>query len=323
MADDDLGPGLDRAMWPLTVLATLFLGLRLYCKIRHRRPLWWDDYVLVASWVALVLSTALETVAVAQGLGKSSAQLVASLQDHHDTNDTNDNNDAVDVVVDAIRAISEYSYIAGFFTILAAMWGKASFALTLLRIATPGGWIRYAVWFILVTVLLVMGGGAVIQWVQCWPVASLWDHTIPGTCLSSEMVQHYDLFMSVYSGTMDIVLALLPWRIIWHVQISKKEKFGALFAMGMGVFAGLASILKIAALFAIGNPDMSTTVILFVFGTAEAAITIMAASIPVLRALMQRSKRPKAAAPRRDGEPPARPTTPQRLSQQKEADLEW
>jgi hypothetical protein len=34
---------------------------------------------------------------------------------------------------------------------------------------------------------------------------------------------------------MDIVLAVLPWKIIWHITINKREKFGALVAMSMGV----------------------------------------------------------------------------------------
>jgi len=39
----------------------------------------------------------------------------------------------------------------------------------------------------------------------------------------------------VYSGVVDVVLAMLPWKIIWNVSINKKEKLGALFAMSMGV----------------------------------------------------------------------------------------
>jgi hypothetical protein len=34
---------------------------------------------------------------------------------------------------------------------------------------------------------------------------------------------------------MDIVLAILPWKIVWKVAINKREKFGALVAMSMGV----------------------------------------------------------------------------------------
>jgi hypothetical protein len=48
---DDLGPQLNLVFWLLTGLAFGFLNLRIYCKIRRGRHLWWDDYVLIASWV--------------------------------------------------------------------------------------------------------------------------------------------------------------------------------------------------------------------------------------------------------------------------------
>lgn len=38
-----------------------------------------------------------------------------------------------------------------------------------------------------------------------------------------------------YSGTMDIFLAILPWKILWPLTMDKKEKFGMMFAMSMGV----------------------------------------------------------------------------------------
>lgn len=47
----DLGPHLNRVVWLLSSFSGLFLGLRLYCKLWRRRQLWWDDYLLIASWV--------------------------------------------------------------------------------------------------------------------------------------------------------------------------------------------------------------------------------------------------------------------------------
>lgn len=38
-----------------------------------------------------------------------------------------------------------------------------------------------------------------------------------------------------YSGVMDVVLALFPWKIIWAMRMNRKEKTGVLFAMSMGV----------------------------------------------------------------------------------------
>jgi len=34
---------------------------------------------------------------------------------------------------------------------------------------------------------------------------------------------------------MDVVLALLPWSVIWGLQMRKKEKIGVALAMSMGV----------------------------------------------------------------------------------------
>lgn len=39
-------------IWTLFLAATAFLGLRLWCKIDRKHGLWWDDYILIASWVS-------------------------------------------------------------------------------------------------------------------------------------------------------------------------------------------------------------------------------------------------------------------------------
>ena len=38
-----------------------------------------------------------------------------------------------------------------------------------------------------------------------------------------------------YSAAMEFVLALLPWKIIWKLQMKKKEKIGVALAMSMGI----------------------------------------------------------------------------------------
>lgn len=48
----DLGPYLLRVIWVLGGLSTTLLGLRLFSKLWRRRPLWWDDHVLIAAWVS-------------------------------------------------------------------------------------------------------------------------------------------------------------------------------------------------------------------------------------------------------------------------------
>lgn len=39
-------------LWTLFAGASVFLGLRIWCKYTRRNGLWYDDYVLILSWVS-------------------------------------------------------------------------------------------------------------------------------------------------------------------------------------------------------------------------------------------------------------------------------
>jgi len=179
-------------------------------------------------------------------------------------------------------------YTAGFCAIMAAAWSKTSFAVSLLRITT--GRVRWFVWFIIVSVNVVLGVSGTMLLVTCWPTEKLWHPEVEGRCWSSKIGENYQMFASAYSGLMDIVLALLPWRIVWTAAIFKTEKIGALVAMSLGVVSGIITFCKILVLPEITDTD-SNTVNLKIYGTAEPAVAMIAASIPVLRALIRRNRK--------------------------------
>lgn len=139
-----------------------------------------------------------------------------------------------DITPENFNYVLLVSYIAGFFSILAACWSKISFAITLLRVVTNHR-VKLLLWFIIVSVNLVLGANATIQFAQCWPPPRLWHPGGSGSCWPRYVVIRYNIFVAAYSGFMDIVLALLPWMIVWNATISMKEKLSALFAMSMGV----------------------------------------------------------------------------------------
>jgi hypothetical protein len=49
---DNQGPGLNATIWTLIAISSIFLALRVYCKFSRHRGLWWDDWILIASWVS-------------------------------------------------------------------------------------------------------------------------------------------------------------------------------------------------------------------------------------------------------------------------------
>ena len=48
---DDQGKAILSSIWPLTGISLVFLLLRIYCKFKGRRGLWWDDHVMILAWV--------------------------------------------------------------------------------------------------------------------------------------------------------------------------------------------------------------------------------------------------------------------------------
>ncbi|KAH7109981.1 hypothetical protein EDB81DRAFT_832718 [Dactylonectria macrodidyma] len=264
MASDDAGPRLVAAVWILAVLSAIFLALRLYCKLAKRRPLWCDDYVLLISWLCLLVSVAVVTYLVRLGFGKH-------------VQDVPPNNLWQHSLVFSINRI---------FAVLAVSLSKTSFALTLLRIA--GRWMKLFILATITVMNILFVAYILLHWLQCTPAEKLWHPEIPGTCLPNHTLLIYTMTVAALSGVMDCILALLPWKIVWwEAQINVKEKAGVALAMSMGIFAGATAFVKTAMLMTRASTDFSYNgARLLIWGSAEIAVTIIAASIPILRVLV-------------------------------------
>ncbi|KAK5661807.1 hypothetical protein OQA88_9909 [Cercophora sp. LCS_1] len=271
---EDYGPQVNFTIWLLTALSAAFLALRVYCKFLRHRGLWWDDHVLIAAWLSLALSNSFVSVAISLGFGRPLSQF------------------NFDRDLDVFLLMSN---LAGTFSILAACWSKTSFAITVLRISS--GWMKGLVWVIIITVNLSLGVAVAITWGQCTPIEKIWQPLLDGECWPKYVQIRYNTFTAVYSGAMDIVLAVVPWKMIWTLTMNKKEKFGVLVAMSMGIFAGVTSIIKLTQLPTISNTSFTdSSVQLVILAAAEGAITIIAASIPILRALLRDTRPPPGPA---------------------------
>ena len=155
-----------------------------------------------------------------------------------------------------LPAIGLLSHLSGSLAIAGAVWSKTSFGITLLRIVTDRR-TKAAVWFVIISMNLAMSVSVLVNWIQCNPIPKGWDGRVPGTCWEPRITAYYGVFaagrcsailshihsirtadltrLPVYSGVMDIVLALLPWTLVWGLQMKRKEKIGISLAMSMGV----------------------------------------------------------------------------------------
>ena len=119
------------------------------------------------------------------------------------------------------------------FTVLAIVWSKTSFGITLLRLARDR--LRWALAAVVVAMNVAMGLQAVFVWVRCQPVQKNWRPGMEGRCWALEVSNGYAVFSAVLSGVCDVVFALLPWYLVWGLRMRKKEKVGVVVAMSMGV----------------------------------------------------------------------------------------
>ncbi|KAK5654080.1 hypothetical protein OQA88_7761 [Cercophora sp. LCS_1] len=259
----NLGPQMVVTNWALDLVCGVFLGLRVYCKLSRRRKLWWDDHFLIASWITLIISTAATTVSASHGFGRHRVTLSK----------------------EAITATTLLQNISSTFSITASAWSKTSFALTMLRLVEPPT--TYLIWFAIITINATKAASGTVAWISCTPLHKAWLPYSEGTCWDKRSVAYYNLFSGVYSGVMDLLLALLPWRIIMGMRMRWRERAGIAVALSLGVFAAVTAFIKCSRIPTMFGGDFTYEgVSLVTWGAAETATTIMAASIPMLRVLV-------------------------------------
>lgn len=85
---------------------------------------------------------------------------------------------------------------------------------------------------------------AFLTWASCRPTAKLYNPFLPGECWPGYITRNYGYFNAAFCTVVDFALALLPWKLLWGLQLKTKEKIGVGIAMSMGLLAGVCAIVK-------------------------------------------------------------------------------
>ncbi|KAK7973206.1 hypothetical protein PG988_007340 [Apiospora saccharicola] len=256
-------PRLLAATWSLTITSGVFLALRMYCKRRRSTGLWWDDHLMIAAWFSLLISASINTFITTLGMGR-----------HYST-----------ISPENKIEINKVTILVALFAIMSSGLSKTSFCVTLYRLFSDK-WMRLFLLFVVVTTNLFLNSVWVTGYLKCQPIGKVWDSSVPGTCWDKQKLSKWQTFASYYSSIIDFVLAFLPWKTLLGMTMPLREKIGVTVAMSMGAIAGVTGIVKSVLVVAITDPDVTfSRVDLTIWTLAEPAVTIMAASLPVLRML--------------------------------------
>lgn len=123
------------ANWILTAASGAFLFVRLWCRFRFSK-LWWDDFVLTAAWVILLVAAALLSCTISAGYATDDQQ----------------------------RAFYRFQNASTSMTTIATSWAKVAFAFTLIRIS-PSRVLTYFLFAVIVTANLILVLGMLSIWI--------------------------------------------------------------------------------------------------------------------------------------------------------------
>ncbi|KAK3504453.1 hypothetical protein B0T13DRAFT_3845 [Neurospora crassa] len=274
MESENRGSEILAITWTLTGLAAVSLVVRIVWKLRSKKKLRWDDHICSLSWFVLKTSIFIVTIATSKGLGEH----VQAIPE------------------DNLPAIGLLGNFIGTLSILASVWSKTSFALTLLRLLS-GRWTKDLLWLGVATIHVFLIVNALFMWIRCSPAAKTWDAYMEGTCWDNQVYPQYAMFAAGYSAAVDFILALLPLALFYQLQMPhRKEKLGVSLAIIVGLVSAATAIMKTTVISGLTSSDFTfTTVPLIYYATAESALTIIAACILSL-ATLSRNTRPENSA---------------------------
>ncbi|RGP79539.1 integral membrane pth11 [Fusarium longipes] len=275
------GPAIRTVTWLSVFLPFVLVSLRIYTRLFIRKVFGLDDWVIVLSLVSslpprhptqtdnrqkiiLIVYGAIIEAAVKLGLGRHLQWLLTAAPEN-----------AV--------PLAFLGQICQPFVVMSCALGKTSFSISLMRLAVQPFMHRF-LWFIVISMLTLHILISIIVFVRCKDPRTTWNPAIVSECWAPE----------VYLGLMyfigDFILALLPWAMLWNLNMKNKEKFGVAFAMSLGVFAGAIAVVKCTKLKANAtsvDPTFDIGGLLLTAG-AENALIIIAACLPTLRPILRK-----------------------------------
>ncbi|MCJ1343544.1 hypothetical protein MMC31_001739 [Peltigera leucophlebia] len=268
-ATEDRGPLFLQAIWIEAAIASLFVAARIFTRIKIQGKLSPDDYLLVLALLSGFMSGGLATRSVNWGFGKHIYYL------------------SREQVSQAIK----YQYMAQPFAYMALVFGRVSFAVSLLMIIATNKLRRWILYGLIIGQLLINIIFICLGLGQCSPPAKYWNPSIPGSCMSPRVIVAAGYVQGSWNIFTDFALALLPGVIISNLNMKISLKVGLVVLMSLGIFNMAAAIITVVEISRIGGTSDFTYeyIIADIWGIIQTYLAITVASIPFIKPLFRDS----------------------------------
>jgi hypothetical protein len=123
---------------------------------------------------------------------------------------------------------------------------KAAILLEWLRIFVPRGTKNYFYWIsvvLLVLDVLFYSAAIIAINLTCRPHEKTWNRLLPGTCIDSRAI---DITSAVINFFIDLVILVLPQKVIWGLNMSVEKRLGVSLVFIVGLIACFAAGFRLA-----------------------------------------------------------------------------
>lgn len=182
------------------------------------------------------------------------------------------------------------------FSVLTSFLGRVSFAFFLLSVIGHTKEAARMTLYALIIVQVVINGLVIIQvYTQCGSkMSALWDPAVAATahCINPDVETYIGYVQASLNSLCDLVLTILPVTIVWNLRLPTDTKVGLAALLCLSSFAFVASIAKAVEIRLLSSgPDFTYHfALLQYFVVVECDIVIIAASMPMLRALWRKDE---------------------------------
>ncbi|KAF2830466.1 hypothetical protein CC86DRAFT_284143 [Ophiobolus disseminans] len=267
LAQEDQGPSSRAIVIAFTILSFICVCLRFYTRIVVQRNVGWEDYTIAVSMCFAIAMAVCQIYQVKSGSGKHV------------------------LFLDLPAAINILKFL--YFSILAYCISltltKISILLQYRRIFTLRE-MRISI-YVVMGICVAFGIESVTTGIfTCIPVDAFWDLTKRPTakCLNENALYYANASLNIVT---DLMVAILPVKVILGLQIPRKQKIALLIILTLGWFVCIVSMLRLHALIVLAQHPEDTTwysTSTAYWSAIEVNLAIVCASTPALKPLVVR-----------------------------------
>ncbi|KAK7178853.1 hypothetical protein DPSP01_000945 [Paraphaeosphaeria sporulosa] len=265
--------------WEFSVISTLLLATatllfiaRLWTRCFPVFRMLADDYVCAVGYVLVVINTSL--------FFKSVEWIFPSWK-----------GDRTKFTIADMEQSAFWGIIAQPFWAWSMAMVKISIGLMLLRLESDKPWRRF-LWAMIAFQVVLSAYNMLTQLLGCIPLSEMWDisDNVPGKCWPYHVESASQVTVQAFVILTDWIYALLPMNFLRKVQRPLRERAVIGLLMSLGVFAGVASIIKIKQILTLkhSRDAYADIIVIEMWCSIEVLTGFVVSCVPCLRGPFQR-----------------------------------